>query len=179
MKLPCFTAAETTQPVTVDPKADEGPEPTVQTALLEAWQKGQLTLGFSGGGFLLPYHLGVYQALAIMGIANASTPMAGASAGSLVVASIKAGLTLQQQMGSFLEAAHNCRQRGVMGRLRAVLKAQLQKHLPPTAHVHCSDGTCWVSVTQVMPRPCNKLYGAFSSRRLLIKALLASCHLPR
>eukprot|EP00775_Hariotina_reticulata_P005459 gene5459-5693_t len=119
------------------------------------------------------------RALAVMGIADASMPMAGASAGSLVVASIKSGLTIQQQLDSFWEAAHNCRQQGVIGRLRSVLKAQLQKDLPEDAAVRCSDGRCWLSVTQVLPRPANKLYGAFTSRQHLIKALLASCHLPR
>ncbi|KAF6259348.1 hypothetical protein COO60DRAFT_1016014 [Scenedesmus sp. NREL 46B-D3] len=130
-------------------------------------------------GFLLPYHLGVYQALAVMGLVDASTPMAGSSAGSLVVASIKAGLSLQQQMDSFLEAAADCRQGGVAGRLRAVLKAQLQRSLPHDAHTRCSDGSCWLSITQVLPRPANKLYGAFPTRQALIKALLTSCHLPR
>jgi len=62
-----------------------------------------------------------------MGIADARMPMAGASAGSLVVASIKSGLTIQQQLDSFWAAAENCRQQGVFGRLRSVLKAQLQK----------------------------------------------------
>jgi NAD(P)H-dependent FMN reductase len=44
-----------------------------------------------------------------------------------VVGGIKSGLTLQQQMNSFLEAAHACREGGVSGRLRQVLKAQLQR----------------------------------------------------
>lgn len=44
-----------------------------------------------------------------------------------VVGSIKAGLTVQQQFESFLEAGHDCRNHGVNGRLRRVLKAQLQK----------------------------------------------------
>lgn len=51
---------------------------------VEAWQHGKLTLGFSGGGFLLPYHLGVFHGLAKMGIVSTATPMAGSSAGSLV-----------------------------------------------------------------------------------------------
>lgn len=42
-----------------------------------------------------------------------------------VVGGIKSGLTLQQQMDSFMEAAHACREGGVNGRLRSVLKAQL------------------------------------------------------
>ena len=44
-----------------------------------------------------------------------------------VVGGIKSGLTLQQQMDSFLEAAQACREGGVNGRLRQVLKAQLQR----------------------------------------------------
>jgi hypothetical protein len=51
--------------------------------------------------------------------------------------------------------------------------------MPADAAERCSDGTCWISVTQVFPRPANKLYGAFISRQQLVKALLASCHLPR
>jgi hypothetical protein len=53
------------------------------------------------------------------------------------------------------------------------------RSMPEDAAQRCSDGTCWVSVTQVFPRAGNKLYGAFSSRQQFIKALLASCHLPR
>jgi hypothetical protein len=44
-----------------------------------------------------------------------------------VVAGIKTGLTLQQQMDGFLEVAANCRQHGVRLRLRRVLKAQLKR----------------------------------------------------
>lgn len=44
-----------------------------------------------------------------------------------VVAGIKCGLSLQQQMESFMQAARECRQSGVAGRLRAVLKAQLNR----------------------------------------------------
>lgn len=55
-----------------------------QCTPVQAWQHGSLTLGFSGGGFLLPYHLGVYHSLAKMQIVSEATPMAGSSAGSLV-----------------------------------------------------------------------------------------------
>lgn len=44
-----------------------------------------------------------------------------------VASGIKAGLSLQQQMDSFLEAAAACREGGVNGRLRKVLKTQLQQ----------------------------------------------------
>lgn len=44
-----------------------------------------------------------------------------------VAASIKAGLTLQQQMQCFFDVGNDCRRNGVNGRLRRVLKSQLQK----------------------------------------------------
>lgn len=124
---------------------------------LQAWRQGRLTLSFSGGGFLLPYHLGVYQSLAAMGVVSRATPMAGSSAGSLVswkwlcsskycpdaecvqsliailrhwtqvVGAIKSGLSLQQQMDSCVAAAHNCKEHGINSRLRKVLKAQLNQ----------------------------------------------------
>eukprot|EP00878_Enallax_costatus_P021256 GHUV01022498.1.p1 GENE.GHUV01022498.1~~GHUV01022498.1.p1 ORF type:complete len:257 (+),score=34.26 GHUV01022498.1:168-938(+) len=178
VKLPCFNASDS---VEAQAAADELPAVDYRrdTYPVEAWKQGKLTIGWSGGGFLLPYFLGVYQSLAAMGIAHAGTPMAGSSAGSLVVGSIKAGLTLQQQFESFLDAGHDCRSNGVNGRLRQVLKTQLRKCLPEDAALRCSDGTCWISITQVIPRPCNKLYGGFSDKQALIRALLASCHLPR
>ncbi len=59
------------------------------------------------------------------GVVDRSTPMAGASAGSLVIASFKCGLTFDEQMEHFLEVAHNCRKHGVHRRLRPLVKAQL------------------------------------------------------
>jgi hypothetical protein len=44
-----------------------------------------------------------------------------------IVSALKAGLTLQEQMDSFLEVAADCRTHGVKGRLRRLLKHQLHK----------------------------------------------------
>jgi hypothetical protein len=51
--------------------------------------------------------------------------------------------------------------------------------MPEDAAARFSDGTAWISLTQILPRPANKLYAAFDSRAALIKALLISTHLPR
>ncbi len=45
---------------------------------VEAFHAGQLGFGFSGGGFLFPWHLGVVTELKDMGILHPSTPLAGA-----------------------------------------------------------------------------------------------------
>jgi hypothetical protein len=65
-----------------------------------------------------------------------------------VVSGIKAGLSLQQQMDSFMEAAAACRQGGVNGRLRKVLKEQLHR---------------WVAV---------------HSTHLAMRCIQCVCHLP-
>jgi hypothetical protein len=60
--LSCIRAS--TVPDAIDPAISAAEEQTatqVNTTAVEAWRCKQLTLGFSGGGFLLPYHLGVYQ----------------------------------------------------------------------------------------------------------------------
>jgi hypothetical protein len=123
--LSCFTCGvdpadekEVNAAETMDGVASEHPA-------VKAWRRGRLGLGFSGAGFLLPYFLGAYECLEAMGIVNRDTPMAGASSGSLVVASVKVGLTLEKQMESFLEVAADCRKLGVKARLRSALKAQL------------------------------------------------------
>lgn len=69
--------------VTAEPTANT--DTPVHCTPVQAWQQNKLSCGFSGGGFLLPYHLGCYQSLAAMGIVSPTeTPMAGSSAGSLV-----------------------------------------------------------------------------------------------
>lgn len=82
-KLSCFSALEEVEALTAVEQLPDLNSPS-ETNPVTAWKHGKLTIGFSGGGFLLPYHLGVYQSLAAMGIAHSSMPMAGSSAGSLV-----------------------------------------------------------------------------------------------
>eukprot|EP00878_Enallax_costatus_P040243 GHUV01046304.1.p2 GENE.GHUV01046304.1~~GHUV01046304.1.p2 ORF type:complete len:108 (-),score=20.90 GHUV01046304.1:213-536(-) len=99
VKLPCFNASDS---VEAQAAADELPAVDYRrdTYPVEAWKQGKLTIGWSGGGFLLPYFLGVYQSLAAMGIAHAGTPMAGSSAGSLVsvYGSVHAPCTLLHEL---------------------------------------------------------------------------------
>ena len=123
--LSCFTCG-------VDPVDENGENASKwmdgeasEHPAVKAWRRGRLGLGFSGAGFLLPYFLGAYECLECMGVVDRDTPMAGASSGSLVVASVKVGLPLDKQMESFLEVAADCRKLGVKSRLRGALKAQL------------------------------------------------------
>lgn len=54
-----------------------------------------LGLGFSAGGLLLPYYIGVVQGLHELNIITPRTQIAGASAGSLIAAGYNAGMTTE------------------------------------------------------------------------------------
>jgi hypothetical protein len=58
-----------------------------------AYQTSQLSFGFSAGGLLFPYYLGVAEQLERMNILQPHTQLAGASAGSLIAACVKSGLS--------------------------------------------------------------------------------------
>jgi predicted acylesterase/phospholipase RssA len=94
--IPCFAGSGVVEQQPAQPTHDSSsssdeqqrpagtPDAQHETTPVEAWRNGQLTLGFSGGGFLLPYHLGVFRTLAAGGIVSVDSTMAGSSAGALV-----------------------------------------------------------------------------------------------
>ncbi len=74
-----------------------------------ALQAGSLGYGFSAGGLLFPYLLGVVSELGELGAIDERTNLAGASAGSLVVAVHRAGLSDSQVLDACLDLAEDCR----------------------------------------------------------------------
>lgn len=150
---------------------------TEQTAEpLRAVREG-VGLGFSAGGFLFAYHIGTLMALDKLGIVQPGSQMAGASAGSLVIACYNSGMDLNVVAESTYDFANNCRREGTRHRLRSLLGAYLDKYLPKDAHKTCS-GSTHVALTQAIPFWKPVLVSSFHSREDLISALLASCHIP-
>ncbi|GLI64202.1 hypothetical protein VaNZ11_007394 [Volvox africanus] len=198
----------------------------------EAHQSGRLAITFSGGGFLLPYFIGVADALLQLGVlrlggspitpnpdcsaastaspgspiscpvssgagsppnpgpsstpkpdstahpaTDGPTPLAGSSAGSLIAASLACGLTPARILESFMESVQDCRTNGSYRRLEEVLYRQLESSLPADA-AECCTGVATVGVTQLFPRPRTRRISSFNSREDLIRALMASCHIP-
>lgn len=175
----------------------------------------RLAITFSGGGFLLPYFIGVADALIQLGVlrigaatpnpnsagtceqnpnlaatpgqnSNPSpsptitlspTPLAGASAGSLMAVSLACGLTPARILDSFLDSVQDCRTHGSYRRLEEVLYRQLESSLPADAVERCT-GVATVSVTQLFPRPRTRRMSSWATREELIRALMASCHIP-
>ena len=78
----------------------------------DAHASGSLGFGFSGGGFLFPYFIGVADALVTFGVIGPTTPVAGASAGSLIAAAVAAGIPTGRLVQAMLDLAHRCREIG-------------------------------------------------------------------
>ena len=79
------------------------------------------------------------------------TPVAGASAGSLIAACSKSGLSMQVLQDALLDLARDCRTGGTRFRLRAVLKRVLEATLPEDIHLRCT-GRAYIAVTRLWPQ---------------------------
>ncbi|KAK9909103.1 hypothetical protein WJX75_007198 [Coccomyxa subellipsoidea] len=143
----------------------------------EALKRGKLGFGFSAGGLLFPYYLGIVQTLSELNVITDATPLAGASAGSLIAACHHSGLPREQIKEACFVLADDCRRNGTRGRLGTVLSQFLHDLLPQDAHERCND-KAFVAVTRAWPRPQGELISQFHSREDLIEALLTSCHIP-
>ena len=145
--------------------------------VVEAVQRKDISFGFSAGGCLFPYYIGVAGGLQNAGIMRSETKLGGASAGSLIAACVKSGMASEELTELTLRLMHDCRRNGTRGRLGPVLRKFLEKNLPEDAHERCTE-TTFVAVTQAMPFVTPRLVSRFHSRQDLVEALMTSCHIP-
>lgn len=143
---------------------------------------GRLAFGFSAGGLLFPYFIGITSAFRDKGIIlqdSTNLRIAGASAGSLVAA-----IQFTSELGGDDEVIartkklyKDLRVNGTNGRLAAVLADTMRELLPEDVHARMRN-RCFVAVTQVQPEIRPLLLDAFSSKDDLIDGLLCSCFVP-
>lgn len=101
---------------------------------------------------MFPYYIGIISSLSDLGIIQQSkTPLAGASAGSLIAACFHAGLPAAELMDATLELAASLRKTGTFRNLGPSLETVLHKYLPDDAHKACSDAA-HVAITNVSTR---------------------------
>lgn len=143
----------------------------------QAAREGNLSFGFSAGGCLFAYYIGVTGALQDAGVLNNNTKLGGASAGSLIAACVASKMPLDEITEQTMRLLHDCRLYGTRGRLGPVLESFLEKHLPEDAHQLCS-GRAYVAVTKALPYARPVLLNEYKSRDDLISALMTSCHIP-
>lgn len=153
-------------------RGENRPEPVV-----EALKAGSLGFGFSAGGMLFPYYIGVVEALEELGIMTEDTKIGGASAGSLIAACYHSGIGTKAATDACLLLAAELRNNGTRGRLKSNLRIFLEDLLPADVHERCTN-RAYISVTRAFPRPRNMLLSEYESREDLIEALLTSCHIP-
>ncbi|XWS62535.1 hypothetical protein CRYUN_Cryun06bG0019600 [Craigia yunnanensis] len=132
---------------------------------------------FSAAGLLFPYHLGVAQFLIEKGYIKETTPLAGSSAGAIVCAVIASGATMHEALKATKVLAGDCRLKGTLFRLGAVLRDVLDKFLPHDVHTR-SNGRVRVAVTQILWRPRGLLVDQFDSKEDLINAVITSSFIP-
>ncbi|GLC38910.1 hypothetical protein PLESTM_000795000 [Pleodorina starrii] len=141
-------------------------------------ESGTLGFGFSAGGFLYPYHLGILWELHELNILkDYKVQMAGASAGSLAVATYNCGLDPEKATQALHEFAENCRTKGTRYRLGGLLRDFLHAYLPADAHERCRGNT-HVALTRLFPVVRNEMISEFDSKDDFVNALLTSCHIP-
>lgn len=138
-----------------------------------------IRFGFSAGGLLFPFYIGVCNGLMKAGYMSERTRLAGASAGSLIAACVNSGLSMDVVLSKCQALMEDCRVHGTRGRLGIVLEKFLQDTLPEDAHLRCNDRT-YVAVTQTIRfnsvQPV--LVSQFEDKNDLIQALMTSCHIP-
>ncbi|PNW75545.1 hypothetical protein CHLRE_12g530950v5 [Chlamydomonas reinhardtii] len=133
--------------------------------------------GFSAGGLLFPYFLGISEQLQSMNVLLPETPVAGASAGSIIAVCAKSGLSEEELLVAFLDLARDCRQGGTRTRLKSVLRRVLEKALPDDIHERC-NGRAHLAVTRLWPEFTPQTISSFRSRTDVIDTLLTSSHIP-
>ena len=136
-----------------------------------------LSLGFSAGGLLFPYYVGVLKQLRDDGIVDDRNRIAGASAGSLAAAVFHCGLTSEEVIESTKVFYRDLRVNGTTGRLRSVLQQSMDSILPNDIHYRCRD-RAYIAVTQVQPELKSYLISNFYSKKDVIDTLLTSCFIP-
>jgi len=109
---------------------------------------------FSPGGLLLPYHVGVMEALVYNGQVQSDTPIAGSSAGSIAVAAHACGASGPQILDITSQIADECRTLGgARGRLLPLLRKALDDVITEHAfeQFQSRPGTVAIAYQEVFP----------------------------
>lgn len=139
-------------------------------------------VGWSAGGLLYAYEVGVAHGLGLHTRSAQHVQHAGASAGALTAASIKAGVAPSDCLRAMKAMCSNLRKHGTAGRLRIELEGVLMDMLPADCHV-MTHGQVHVALTRVHASNGRvslqpELASEFYDKHDMVQGLLASCHIP-
>lgn len=136
---------------------------------------------FSPGGLLLPYHLGVLDALEYNQVLTPVTPIAGSSAGAIACASHASRVPSAQVLEATIAISDQCKQMGgARGRLLPLLKEKLDEFLTDERFddIQSRPGAVGIAYREIFPRNLNILKTNFDDRHDLIRSVCHSSMFP-
>jgi hypothetical protein len=141
------------------------------------------TVGFSlsPGGLFLPYHVGVLDGLEYNSILSPASPLAGASAGGIAVASHACGIPGKEVLEATIAIAEECAaQGGAMGRVMPHLRYQLDRLVGDKEFDYFKSRPSPVAIAyrEVFPNNRHHHTTRFGDRRELIDTICHSSMFP-
>ena len=141
----------------------------------------KIGVSFTPGGLLLPYHVGVLDALDHCGVVTPETPIAGSSAGAIAVAAHAAGVPSQTVLEATIDISDRCQAMGgARGRLLPLLREKLQELITdePFQRLQERPGLSGVAYREVLPQFRDILQYEYHNPADLIQAVCNSSMFP-
>jgi hypothetical protein len=142
-----------------------------------------MKIGFSlsPGGLLLPYHMGALHSLQQENILDASTLVAGSSAGSIAAMAHGCNVHPYQVLEGTIAISENCSRK--YGRAHGKLLQELEHHMErlvgDAEFQHLQEhSNIGIAYTQMFPKPESHLQTKFQDRDDLFRAVSYSCMFP-
>lgn len=140
-----------------------------------------LAVALSPGGLLLPYHLGVLEALSEYNVIDArQTPISGASAGAIAVSGWSGGVSIEDMLEATIQMSRDCGSRA-QGRLLPLLRQELETLLTDEVFAQLTSRPAFTGIVyrEVFPKFWNKqIQSRFETKEDLIQAVLKSSSFP-
>jgi len=142
-----------------------------------------MRVGFSlsPGGLLLPYHLGVLDALEYNKFIDETTPIAGSSAGAIATASHGCGIDSRKVLEATIDISDRTKEMGgARGRLLPLLKEKLHGFIGTEEWERLleRDGEVGIAYKELFPAQQNVLQTTFDDTDDLINAVCHSSSFP-
>ena len=153
------------------------------SAVSQQEPEASIPLGFSlsPGGLLLPYHLGVLDALQYNKFIDETTPIAGSSAGAIATASHGCGIDSRKVLEATIDISDRTKEMGgARGRLLPLLKEKLFNFIgnEEWERLLDRDGEVGIAYREIFPTQRNILQTSFEDRKDLIDAVCHSSMFP-
>ena len=157
------------------------PTPEDAASIRSPPPSSRLGVALSPGGLLLPYHVGVLDALQYHDVLDAATPVAGSSAGAIATAAHGCGIDSRRVLEATIDISDRTHAMGgARGRLRPLLQEKLTELIGTEQWERLLDreGTVGIAFKEIFPVQRNILQTSFEDADDLIHAVCHSSAFP-